>query len=243
MSDNDRDILRAIAALIDEHEHQAKDFRTDPDEIAVAVRNAMGNLYDELRPADMDLTKAQKIAEDLTRPQRIALRQIARGAPNYQRGFAPRNKIAEMTVKKLLGLDLLVFRIIEPGTGNEYVGYRPTRLGSVVAGVIEETLHQDLTDVQRAALRAIADKEGSYRSGIVPAGRHTGISHSVGRALDGLGLVHTKSFPHNGFKITETGRRVLTRYTEYLLELSAEVAQVTGELGDRIVQSLKEQQS
>jgi hypothetical protein len=243
MSDSDRDILRAIAVLIDEHEHQARDFRTSPDEIAVAVRKGLGDLYDEFLPAEPDLAEVQKIAENLTRPQRIALRQIAQRAPNYQGGFAPRNKIAEMTVKKLLGLDLLIFRIIEPGTEYEYVGYRPTRLGSAIAEVIEETLHQDLTDVQRAALRAIADKEGSYRSGIVPAGRHTGILHSVGRALDGLGLVRTHSFPHNGFKITEAGRRVLTRHTEYLLELSAEVAQVTGDLGDRIVQSLKEQQS
>lgn len=223
MSDTDRDILRAIAVLIDDHERGAQEFRTEMDPVAEAIRAALGDLYAELRPTPPDPAEAEKIAASLSRSQRIGLRQIARGAPNYRQGFSPASKIGKTTLDKLVKNALLETREINADTVSRYQGYRPTRLGSVIAEMIEKTLHQDLSETQRAALRTIADRSETYRSGIVPAGRHTGLSHSAGRGLDGLGLVRSHSFPHNGFSITETGRRVLTRYTEHLLQLSAEI--------------------
>lgn len=223
MSDSDRDILRAIAVLIDEHERGAQEFRTEMDPVAEAIQVALGGLYDELRPTPPDPAEAAKIVASLSRPQRLGLRQIARSASNYLGGFTPEGKIGKGTTGKLVKLDLLETQEIDSDRAGKYWAYRPTRMGTLVAKVIEENLHRDLTDIQIAALRAIMNEGPHYRSGIVPANGRTGFSTSTGRSLEVLGAVRSHNFPHNGYSITVSGRKILTHRTEYLLEVSAQI--------------------
>lgn len=206
------EVLGKIVALVAEHERQARELKTDPDEVVIEIRCLIGDeLFTRLAPAAPTDTEVQTVAERLPRQQGLALWDVARRSPGYRhhQGYVPLvSGRSEASLKALIKKGLLADQLEGEGTA-QYWGVRPTALGAAVAKVLVDRVHECLTDTQAKALRVIGKHESLYRNGNVPVVKRLGLNASVTNSLNELGLLTLRVMPHPGVQLTVSGRSVL----------------------------------